>query len=88
MEQLRSTEMLSFGRVTDKGMAAYLQRAHGEISKFMNELPKVVFSRTLDRAEWKNSRLAEGDAASEVRELKNRDEKICSYLAAAACAIP
>ena len=88
MEQLRSTEMLSFGRVTDQGMAAYLQRAQGEISKFMNELPKVVFSRTLDRAEWKNTKLVEGDAAPEVRELKNRDEKICSYLAAVACAIP
>ena len=41
----------------------------------MNRLPKVVFSRTLNRAEWKNTKLVKGDVASEVRELKRQGER-------------
>jgi hypothetical protein len=29
----------------------------------MNHIPKVVFSRTLERAEWADSRIARGDLA-------------------------
>lgn len=74
LEQLRSAEMLLFGRVTYEGMAAYWQTAQGEIASFMNSLPKVVFSRTLDRAEWNNTKLVKGDAASEVLELKRQGQ--------------
>src|SRR5271170_7931076 len=72
IEQLRSAGMLLFGRVTYEGMAAYWQSAQGEVAVFMNNLPKVVFSRTLDWAEWKNTKLVKGDVASEVRELKRQ----------------
>jgi dihydrofolate reductase len=75
LEQLRSAGMLLFGRVTYEGMAAYWQSAQGEDAEFMNRLPKVVFSRTLDRAEWKNTKLVKGDVASEVRELKRQGER-------------
>jgi len=75
IEQLRSAGMLLFGRVTYEGMAAYWQSAQGEVAVFMNNLPKVVFSRTLDRAEWKNTKLVKDDAASAVRELKRQSEK-------------
>jgi dihydrofolate reductase len=74
IEQLRTADMLLFGRVTYEGMAAYWQSAQGEVADFMNSLPKVVFSWTLDRAEWKNTKLVRGDAASEVRELKRQGE--------------
>jgi dihydrofolate reductase len=36
----------------------------------MNALPKIVFSRSLDRATWNNTKLVKGDLASEVRKLK------------------
>jgi dihydrofolate reductase len=36
----------------------------------MNSLPKVVFSRTLDKASWSNTRLLNGDLAAEIRQLK------------------
>jgi dihydrofolate reductase len=75
LEQLRSADTLLFGRVTYEGMAAYWQSAQGEVADFMNSLPKIVFSRTLDRAEWKNTKLVKGDAASEVRELKRQGER-------------
>lgn len=75
LEQLRSTDALVFGRRTYEGMAAYWAPERGEIADFMNSLPKVVFSRTLDRAEWHNTTLIKGDVAPEVRRLKDRGEK-------------
>jgi dihydrofolate reductase len=72
IEQLRTADMLLFGRVTYEGMAAYWQTAQGEDADLMNSLPKAVCSRTLGRAEWKNTKLIGGDAASEVLELKRQ----------------
>lgn len=70
MEQLRSADMLLFGRTTYEGMAAYWQSAHGEDADLMNNLQKIVCSRTLERAEWKNTTLVKDDAAAAVTELK------------------
>jgi dihydrofolate reductase len=37
----------------------------------MNEIPKVVFSRTLQSADdWPETRIASGDTAEEIRKLK------------------
>jgi len=36
----------------------------------MNDIPKVVFSSTLVRAEWTGSRIARGDLAQEITSLK------------------
>jgi len=36
----------------------------------MNGTPKLVFSRTLKRVDWQNSRLATGSIADEVARLK------------------
>lgn len=74
LEQLRSADRLVFGRVTYEGMAAYWQTATGEIAGFMNRLPKVVFSRTLKRADWVNTRLANGDLVAEIQELKRQGD--------------
>ena len=76
-EQLSTADMLLFGRVTYEGMAQYWPNASGEsgeIAEFMNSIPKVVFSRTLSDAAWKNTRVA-ADAESEVRRLKAEDGK-------------
>jgi dihydrofolate reductase len=74
VEQLRSADRLLFGRVTYEGMAAYWQTATGEVAEFMNRLPKVVFSRTLERADWVNAKLAKGDVVAEVQELKRQGD--------------
>ncbi len=71
LEQLHSAGALVFGRATYEGMAAYWSSASGEIADLMNRLPKVVFSRTLDRAEWQNTSLVKADVAAEVRRLKS-----------------
>jgi dihydrofolate reductase len=42
-----------------------------DVAAGMNRAPKIVFSRTLDRADWNNTRLVNGDPAAEMRRLKN-----------------
>ena len=75
VEQLTSADMLLFGRVTYQGMANYWPSAKGEVADLMNGIPKVVFSRTLDRAEWNNTRLVKGRAEDEVGLLKRQPGK-------------
>jgi dihydrofolate reductase len=74
LEQLRTADRLLFGRVTYEGMAAYWQTAKGEVADFMNSVPKVVFSRTLERTDWVNTKLAKGDLVAEIRELKRQGD--------------
>ena len=67
---------LLFGRITYELMVSYwptpAAREHDPIvAERMNNLPKVVFSRTLDKASWSNTRLVKGDLATEVRRLKH-----------------
>jgi dihydrofolate reductase len=45
------------------------------IAEKMNSLPKIVFSKTLDAAEWNNTRLVRDDAAEEVATLKQQAGK-------------
>ncbi|MEJ2061601.1 MAG: dihydrofolate reductase family protein [Gammaproteobacteria bacterium] len=74
IEQLHTTDMLLFGRVTYEGMAAYWASEKGEIADMMNSLPKIVFSHTLKQADWNNTRLVDTDAVDEVRELKRHGQ--------------
>jgi len=75
IEQLRVADMLLFGRVTYEGMAAYWKTAQGEVAGYMNRLPKAVFSRTLERVDWQNTKLLKGDVKKEVEELKRQGEE-------------
>src|SRR5262245_33369751 len=40
------------------------------VAERMNALPKVVFSRTLDKASWNNTKLVKGDMVAEIRKMK------------------
>jgi dihydrofolate reductase len=67
--------VLVFGRVTYELMASYwptpdAARRFPVVAERMNNLPKVVFSRTLDRASWNNTQLVKGDLASTMRKMK------------------
>ncbi|PTR00027.1 dihydrofolate reductase [Mucilaginibacter yixingensis] len=42
---------------------------------WMNDTRKVVFSKTLDKAEWTNSVIASGDVADEITKLKAQPGK-------------
>ena len=80
VELIESIDTMLFGRVTYELMASYWPTALAtaddpRIIAAMNDFPKVVFSRTLQKVEWKNSRLVKGDAAEEVRKLKQQQGK-------------
>ena len=66
LEQLNSTDYLVFGRVTYEGMAAYWKTAQGEIAEFMNKLPKIVCSRTLNSVDWNNSILIKDNVTKKL----------------------
>jgi dihydrofolate reductase len=72
LDQLHSADMLLFGRITYEGMAAYWRTAEGEVADLMNNLPKVVFSRTLKAADWANTTLVNDDAVPAVLKLKQQ----------------
>src|SRR5262249_6960055 len=62
LDQAREVGTLLFGRKTYEGMLDYWSTATGEVAEFMNSIPKVVFSNTLETAEWSNTRLVKGSA--------------------------
>ena len=64
-----------FGRITYQMMASFwptpaARQMNATVAEQMNDLPKVVFSRTLDKATWKNTRLIKGDIEAEVGRMK------------------
>jgi dihydrofolate reductase len=66
---------LLFGRVTYDLMASFwptpfAAQSNPIVVERMNSLPKIVFSRTLDKASWNNTTLVTGDLTTEVRKLK------------------
>jgi dihydrofolate reductase len=66
---------LLFGRITYELMASFwpTRRAAEQmpvVAERMNNLPKVVFSRTLDKASWGNTRLVKSDMLGEIRKMK------------------
>jgi dihydrofolate reductase len=75
IEQAREADLILFGRVTYEGMAAYWPAATGKVAEIMNSIPKIVFSKTLDRADWINTRLVAGSADDEVPGLKQQPGK-------------
>jgi dihydrofolate reductase len=75
IDQLNSADTLLFGRATYEGMASYWPSAKGEVADLMNQIRKVVFSRTLEKASWNNTRLVHGDAEEEVAKLKKQPGK-------------
>jgi dihydrofolate reductase len=71
----RGGGVLLFGRVTYEMMATYwptpmAAQNSPAVAERMNNLQKVVFSRTLDKASWNNTKLVKGDLATEVRKMK------------------
>ena len=72
INQLNAADYLVFGRVTYEGMAAYWKTAKGEIAELMNEIPKLVCSRTLNSVDWNNSTLVRGDTSKEISTLKGQ----------------
>jgi len=58
------------GRVTYEEMASFWPTSTSDYARPMNEIPKVVFSKTLQHGDWPETRIAGGDLREEVERLK------------------
>jgi dihydrofolate reductase len=58
------------GRVTYQEMAGYWPHSTHPYAAPMNDIPKVVFSKTLSEGSWPVTRIARGDLAAEITALK------------------
>ena len=72
-----SGNVLLFGRKTYELMAGYWTSPHALehdpiVANGMNSSPKIVFSRTLSRADWNNTRLVKDDMPGEILRLKQQ----------------
>jgi len=79
-EQLLSAGTLLFGRVTYELMASYWTTVSATeddpiIAEKMNSFPKIVFSRTLKKADWNNTKLVKENIKEEVNKLKQQPGK-------------
>lgn len=68
--------VLLFGRKTYDLMVSFwpTKQAYDmmpQVAEGMNKLPKVVFSRTMDKAEWNNTKLVKENIVEEVRRMKS-----------------
>jgi dihydrofolate reductase len=75
IEQLKSADTLVFGRATYEGMARHWPTATGEIADLMNGISKIVFSTTLENADWSNTTLVRDRAENEIVRLKQQPGK-------------
>lgn len=77
-EQLAAAGAVIYGRKTYEGMADYwptndARRDDPEVARLMNDTDKIVFSKTLTRADWGPARLVSTDLAHAVENLKAED---------------
>jgi dihydrofolate reductase len=75
-ENAKGGGMLLFGRVTYDLMTRYwptpmAARQNPIVAEGMNRMPKVVFSRTMDKARWNNTKLVKDDLPGEIRRMKS-----------------
>jgi dihydrofolate reductase len=80
-----SGNTLLFGRVTYELMAGFWPtpeaiRTDPVVASGMNRSEKIVFSRTLQKADWNNTRLVKDDMLAEVRRLKQLPGKDLTIL--------
>ena len=74
-ENAKGGGVLLFGRVTYGLMASFWPTPQALenlpiVAERMNNGPKIVFSRTMKKASWNNTRLVKGDLVSEIRQMK------------------
>jgi dihydrofolate reductase len=74
--QLKTADMLLFGRKTYELMAAYWPTEEGikdnpVIADLMNQIDKIVFSKSLEKAHWDHARVISEGLLDEVKKLKS-----------------
>jgi dihydrofolate reductase len=77
--------ILLFGRITYEMMAGYwpspaAMKNSPEMAEGMNKAEKIVFSRTLKKTTWNNSRVAGGEMVEAIRKLRREPGKDMTVL--------
>jgi dihydrofolate reductase len=77
---LNSVDTILFGRITYDHMASYWPTEMAKkndpiIAGKMNSLQKMVFSKTLQKAEWENTTLVKNDIEKNIIKLKQQPGK-------------
>ncbi|MHB9032585.1 MAG: dihydrofolate reductase family protein [Anaerolineae bacterium] len=79
-----NADVMIVGRVLYQEMAAYFPRVVNDTSasprerqgaQLMNSIPKIVYSRTLDKLDWQNCLLAKEIDRARIRALKEQPGK-------------
>jgi dihydrofolate reductase len=75
IDMLNSVDTLLFGRVTYELMASYWPTPDAIkndpiVAEKMNTLPKIVFSKTLNKVGWNNTRLVKDVISKEIEKMK------------------
>ena len=73
-------DTMLFGRTTYEVMASYWPTPASStedpmITDFMNNTNKIVFSKTLEKVEWKNSTLSKEIIPGEIKKIKQEAGK-------------
>ena len=81
---IREVDLFVYGRKTYQLMVPYWPdiakkqsetRAENEFARAFDSIPKIVFSRSLDRAEGKNTRIVRTNLRDEILKLKQESGK-------------
>jgi len=80
IEQMDNAGALIFGRITYELMASYwptpdVIKNDPEVANRMNSTPKIVFSRTLERTDWTNTKLVKNIAKEEIEDIKQQSDR-------------
>jgi len=80
LEGANSGGILLFGRVTYTMMASFWPSPEAKklmpaIAEGMNKSEKIVFSRTMKKADWNNTRVVKDNMIEEIKKLKKTSDK-------------
>ena len=84
-QMLALGSVLLFGRITYELMASYWTTPHAteqdpRVAQAMNRAEKIVFSRTLQKANWNNTTLLKENVADQMRRMKQTPGKDMTLL--------
>ena len=85
LENMKSDNILLFGRITYEMMAGYWKTSMAKensplLAKSMNEAEKIVFSTTLKKADWKNTKIVKTNIGEFIQKIKKTSKKDITIL--------
>ena len=81
--QMAAADTMLLGRVTYQEFAGFWPQAGDQMADYMNKIPKVVVSSTLEAADWENSTLVRDNVVAELTRLKEQPGKNISITGSA-----